>query len=599
MPRLVQSPGDGYVFPLGIAYVSASMKAAGYNVFCLNLNHHEGDVPDVIREAIEAHEIQVVATGGLSPQFHLVRSVVESAKQVDDAIVTVVGGGLISAEPKVAMEALELVDFGVIGEGEVTMCELARCLEAGGEPAEVDGIVYRDGPGFSVTGRREDIADLDSIPWPDWAGFDVDKYLEAPSANFAGVHKNRVICILGSRSCPYRCTFCFHTNGHKYRQRSLDDFFAELDHLVASYNIEYISLADELFAPDIKRAREFCERIKKYDIPWYADFRINKITPELLKALDGSGLDVMFIGLESADNVVLKSMHKGITIEQTETALELVNEAGFAIYGCFIFGDIVETMDTAHRTMDWWRAHPQYNVHLTLVKPFPGSQIYKHACAEGIIEDPIKYLKDGCPQVNISQMSDAEFSEITRLISLGQRHIKPLESMELLWVDTRMGRESVSGRCPTCSCDNTWENIKLFANDYIYCDECGQKFDIPCPPALRENLERNVAYLVERFGKIAVWGMTLTIMDLFGQSRALHDPGVFAVDISESKQQMDMHGKQIHCPAVLDEEVIGAVVVAVPSHAGSISAQVKENHAGVEAIIDICRLVSYDPEEIL
>ncbi|MDI6839404.1 MAG: hypothetical protein QMD71_00885 [bacterium] len=39
MPRLVQSVGDGYVFPLGIAYVSSSMKKAGFNVLTLNLNH--------------------------------------------------------------------------------------------------------------------------------------------------------------------------------------------------------------------------------------------------------------------------------------------------------------------------------------------------------------------------------------------------------------------------------------------------------------------------------------------------------------------------------------------------------------------------------
>ena len=29
MPRLVRNIGDGYSFPLGVPYVSASMKAAG------------------------------------------------------------------------------------------------------------------------------------------------------------------------------------------------------------------------------------------------------------------------------------------------------------------------------------------------------------------------------------------------------------------------------------------------------------------------------------------------------------------------------------------------------------------------------------------
>src|SRR3989338_11616871 len=90
MPRLVQSVGDGYVFPLGIAYVSSSMKKAGFNVITLNLNHCEGDVPEIIKNAIKEKDIHVVATGGLSPQFHLVKNVIELAKRVNSNIVTVV-----------------------------------------------------------------------------------------------------------------------------------------------------------------------------------------------------------------------------------------------------------------------------------------------------------------------------------------------------------------------------------------------------------------------------------------------------------------------------------------------------------------------------
>lgn len=595
MPRLVQSIGDGYVFPLGIAYVSSSMKKAGFNVFTLNLNHREGDVFEIIKSTIEENNIHVVATGGLSPQYHLVKSVIESAKRVNSNIVTVVGGGIITSDPETAMEALGCADFGVIGEGEVTMCELARALENGGDFSKVNGIIFKDGSGYKKTNPRKDIENIGTIPWPDYEGFDIEKYLEVPPAHFAGVNKNRMICMLGSRSCPFNCTFCCHTLGKKYRRRPLDDFFAELDYLVSRYNIEYISMADELFAPELDRAREFCARIKQYNIPWYADFRIDKVKPELLPILKDSGLDVMFFGLESADNRILKSMRKGFTIEQIEHTLKMVDEYGIAFYGCFIFGDIEETVETAHNTLKWWREHSKYNIHLTLVKPFPGSYIYKYACQNGIIKDRVKYLKDGCPQINISKMSDAEFSEIVRYISEAQSLMKSIDSIELQWVDPQMGRETISGVCSNCSQKNVWENIKLFANDYIYCSHCGQKYDIPCPIPLRENLDKNVAILLEKYGKVAVWGMTLTIIDLFRHSRMLHDSNVFPVDISESKRKMVLHGKKIYAPTILDEEEIRVVVVAVPSHGGQISCQVKENHPKVIEIIDICRLVDFNP----
>ena len=594
MPRLVQSVGDGYVFPLGIAYISSSMKKAGFNVVTLNLNHCKGDVFDIIKSTIEKNNIHVVATGGLSPQFHLVKNVIESAKRVNNNIVTVVGGGLISADPETAIEALECVDFGVIAEGEATMCELAHALQNGGDFSEVDGLIFKDGSRYIKTNRRKDIENIDTIPWPDYEGFEIEKYLEVPPAHFAGVNKNRMICMLGSRSCPYRCTFCFHTNGQKYRQRSLDDFFAELDYLVSRYNIEYISMADELFATELGRAKEFCARIKQYNIPWYADFRINTINPELLQILKDSGLDVMFFGLESADNRILKSMRKGITIEQIEHTLKMVSEYNIAFYGCFIFGDIEETVETAHNTLKWWREHPKYNIHLTLIKPFPGSYVYQYACQNGLIKDRVQYLKDGCPQINISKMNDAEFSEVVRYISEAQSLMKPISLIELQWVDPQMGRQTISGVCSNCLQKNIWENIKLFANDYIYCSHCGQKYDIPCPIPLRENIDKNIVILLEKYGKIAVWGMTLTIMGLFRDSKMLHDSNVFPIDISESKRKMLLYGKKIYTPTILDEEEIRVVVVSVPSHSGQISCQIKENHPKVVEIIDICRLVDFD-----
>ena len=595
MPRLVQNIGDGYVFPLGVAYISSSMKKDGFNVTTLNLNHREGDVFDILKKIIEENNINVVATGGLSPQYHLVKNVVESAKHIDSKIITIVGGGIITADSKTAMKALEFVDFGVIGEGEEAMCELCHFLEARGDLSQVDGIIYKEGEDFKITNPRKDIVDIDKIPWPDYEGFETDKYLEIPPAGFAGLNQKRMICVLGSRSCPFQCTFCCHTLGKRYRKRSLDDFFAELDYLVTHYKIDYISLADEVFAPDFESAKKFCDRIKPYNIHWYADFRVDTVKPELLPILKDSGLDVMFFGLESADNRILKSMRKGITIEQTESILKMVYDAGIAGYGCFIFGDVEETLETANNTLRWWREHKEYSIHLTLIKPFPGSYIYGYACEKGIIKDPIQYLKDGCPQVNISKMNNEEFAEIMRQIHESSQLTGKPEALELLSVDPVLGRESISGVCMKCKKKNVWTDVKLFANDYISCVHCGQKYDNPNPAQLIENFDKNLVLLLKKYGKVAVWGMTLVIMELFRNSKMLNDPNVFAIDISDSKRKMNLDGKEIYDPEILERENIPVVVIAVPSHASQISCQIKQNHMGVTEIIDICKLADFYP----
>jgi hypothetical protein len=135
----------------------------------------------------------------------------------------------------------------------------------------------------------------------------------------------------------------------------------------------------------------------------------------------------------------------------------------------------------------------------------------------------------------------------------------------------------------------------LFAIDYIYCSHCGQKYDIPCPEELRNNIDKNINSLLEKYGKVAVWGMTLSIIDLFKTSKVLCGKGVFPVDISGSKQTMTLNGKNIYAPRVLDKENVAVVVIAVPSHAGQISCQIRENHPSVMRIIDICQLIDIAP----
>lgn len=72
------------------------------------------------------------------------------------------------------------------------------------------------------------------------------------------------------------------------------------------------------FAYDKKRVQEFCSRIKKLNIPWYACFRVSDVTEELVEILKDGNCHTMAVGLESADNKILKSMKKITTVEEIE-----------------------------------------------------------------------------------------------------------------------------------------------------------------------------------------------------------------------------------------------------------------------------------------
>lgn len=420
VPRYFSTPICGYIMPMGILYVSAALKASGTcNVCTLNLNHCEEDDRTVLERVISECKIDVVGSGGISGQFVEINPLMHLVKDIDPDIVTIVGGGMITADPVPAMTSFEgCADFGVIGEGEITMPELVTAIGTGGDFSGVRGLIYKDGDKWHITDSRPDIMDLDSIPLPDYAGFDYDKYLSTNGEVVDGV-KFSPVAIIGGRSCKYNCTFCFHPSGSRYRQRSLDSIFSEIDHLLSNYPVNYIALREELFASDEKRVLDFCERAKSYPIVWSIQLRVDSVTKTIVDALKDSNCRYVFLGIESADNRILKSMRKNITIEQVEKALDLTISAGLDTRSTIILGDEFETMESATRTLEWWREHRKYSaIDLGLIIAFPGSTLYKHARSNGKIPDPVQFLRDGCPVINLSEnLSEEEFRSIADIVS--------------------------------------------------------------------------------------------------------------------------------------------------------------------------------------
>lgn len=407
-----------YVMPMGILYVSAYVKRSGVaNVHTLNLNHVQGTEYDILERYIRENHIDFMGIGGLSGEYFDLARIVGYVDKIDPRVIIQVGGGIMTADPEVTMKAMPDVDFGIIGEGEQTSVELLDALASGSDISVVDGLIYREGEMFRFTGRRKEIDDLDTLPFPDYEGFNYGEYLKHnPDLSDVGKTYSQV-SVIGGRSCRYNCTFCFHPSGSRYRQRSLDSIFSEIDYLVNKYPISYIALREELFATDNERVRQFCERVEAYDFDWSIQLRVDSINRELVDILKDTRCRYVFVGVESANDKVLKSMRKGITLSQIEKALGMLRKVGLNSRSGVIFGDSAETWETAQFTLDWFRKNQyKYRMFVDMIIAFPGSTLYKRACSSGRIPDPVQFLQDGCPIVNVSSMADAEFSELVKQV---------------------------------------------------------------------------------------------------------------------------------------------------------------------------------------
>lgn len=420
VPRYFSTETCGYIMPLGILYVSAALKASGIaNVYTINLNHQEEPDEEVLKRMIEELDIQIVGSSGISGQFIEVYPLMRLIKQIAPQVITIVGGGMITADAVPAMEAFDgYADFGVIGEGERTVVELVDAIYHEQDKRSINGLIYKADGSWIITPRRADEMHLDILPLPDYKGFDYDKYLATNGEVEDGI-KYSPVAIIGGRSCKYNCTFCFHPSGSKYRQRSLDSIFSEIDYLTTHYDINYIALREELFASDEQRVLDFCDRIRTYNLVWSIQLRVDSVTERMVDALKHSNCRYVFLGIESADNRILRSMHKNITIEQVERALNLTIGAGLDTRSTIILGDAEETVESAYRTINWWLEHRKYSsIVIDMIIAFPGSILYKNARLNGRIPDPIRFLHDGCPIINLStKMNDEEYLKLVQDVS--------------------------------------------------------------------------------------------------------------------------------------------------------------------------------------
>lgn len=489
MPRFVKQPTEYYIFPLGLTYISAALKKQGYSVTCLNLNHSGASIEELIQAEITQKDINVVCSGGLSVHYARVSDIFDAARKARPGIITVVGGGLLSSQPELTMNGLGAT-FGVIGEGEETIVELAGTLAAGGDGANVKGLIYRKPDGTAgLTPPRPAISKLDSLPYPDYEGFGIGQYLDMRLPNderdLYPFDNPRQLFIIGSRSCPYSCTFCYHPLGKQYRQRSLDSVFAEMEHWKNKYGANIFVIMDELFSVNRQRMIEFCQRIKSLNVKWEVAMRVDNVDGEMLAMMKASGCYCISYGLESGSDTVLKSMHKAIKVSEIVRALELTYEARIGVQGNFIFGDTAETPETAAETFELWLKLRKHNTNMVPMELYPGTEIYRRAVAAGLIKDELEFLAGGSYSLNITTMSEKDHLRLLLLMYLLRQSYQPIPAQVLSC--RREGAHPLKGalytvkiRCPHCRQVMEYRNMALSSYyPKTGCRECNRRFDLP------------------------------------------------------------------------------------------------------------------------
>lgn len=304
--------------------------------------------------------------------------IVERVKKLTCAPV-VMGGPHVTFLPEEALE--RGADFVVRGEGERTVVELVRALEAGPRAdallGAIGGLSFKSGGACVHNPDRERTADLSSLPWPDLSliqGFD----------------KRTIVPVLTSRGCPFKCTFCTVTSmfGRRYRFRSVDDVMDELESLYEKYPKAIYFFYDDNFTANPAHTRELLGRMKEKGITprWTAQARVDVVhDEEMLGLMRDTNCMFLYMGFESANPRTLAAYHKSQTVEDISRAVEVLHSYGIRVHGMFVMGSDEDDRESIRETVRFTKRTKIDSVQFLILTPIPGSETYEDLRREGRI----------------------------------------------------------------------------------------------------------------------------------------------------------------------------------------------------------------------
>lgn len=405
-----------YFIPTGLVYCATALNDAGWDVKTQLLEYSRFDEEfeecfSTLAYFICQQTIEYVCISSLSVDFLRVKILVDNLKKRFGQICIIIGGGLVSADPKYVMQHCN-VDYGIIGEGEHSLPQLLDCLILNKSVNKIRGLCYHVDE-MIVCNPACDILELDKISFPLYELFPI--YEKA-------INNGKIYPILLSRSCPFSCTFCFHTSGKRYRLRSVENIFDEIRIAKKRYGIKHLFVIDELFGADKNQLFQFASRFKTLNnLTFNVQTRADLIDEEMLQLVKNAGCTNVSIGIESANNTILKSMRKGVTIELIENKLEMILKFGLKTNGNIIIGDIAETYETAIDSIEWFKRNwKKYNLNIGHIQLYPGTYIFEYAIKNKIInkDDFLLNAKDEKDFiVNISKMYSEEYDKIRKEIN--------------------------------------------------------------------------------------------------------------------------------------------------------------------------------------
>jgi radical SAM superfamily enzyme YgiQ (UPF0313 family) len=356
--------------PLGMVTVAALLP-----------QHWEFKLADRnVREVTEAEWAwaELVIISGMIVQKADMATQIAKAKQ--RGLPVAVGGPFASSTPDAP--ELDLADFKVLDEGEITLPMFIEAIESGASSGR-----------FSSNGEKPDVT---GTPIPRFDLLELDAY-DSMSVQF-------------SRGCPFQCEFCdiIVLYGRKPRTKTPEQLIAELQFLYDLGWRRSIFLVDDNFIGNKRNAKLLLPALKQWQIEH--DYPFSFATEasvdlasdeEMMQMMAESRFDSVFLGIETPDEASLETARKlQNTRSSLEESVDKITSYGIRVMAGFIIGFDGEKTGAGQRIVEFVTRTGIPAAMMGMLQALPNTGLWHRLEKEGrLIQD--KAAAKGVNQTNL------------------------------------------------------------------------------------------------------------------------------------------------------------------------------------------------------
>ena len=273
------------------------------------------------------------------------------------------GGYFASNHSQVSINS-GYIDYIIYGPGDYAFPMLMEVIFSKNPVEEntaalrrIPNLIFKEN-GSVVKTKKDELYDQDALPPLPYerlnSFYPMRKYIGKT------VLGTKTFAYHSSVGCPFTCAFCgvVPIYNARWKGRSAEKMYDDIKEVKEKYDIDAVEFYDSNFFVSEKRVVEFSKLIKKENLVWWGEGRIDtidKYSDESLTLMREAGCKMIFHGAESGNDEMLKKMDKGGTQsgEQIKRFAARMAKIGIIPEYSFVVGTPADTEEEVNKQIDF------------------------------------------------------------------------------------------------------------------------------------------------------------------------------------------------------------------------------------------------------